>query len=254
MSRISLDAITVALISAGIALAALTVSIVTMWRTHFAMPRPIVIAGRLRFRIYPIRSGDERWYIGSYDLPISVCNPGTQPLLLTELRLRLHFPKVPIPNNEELIPAKWEIEPESSSKIDHSRFDWIHELGPNDWMPIPVLPKATVLRHVIFETCWSDPIIQHQVDVELQVRWSGSKKRLVAGAWKTMLDATLWGELTNNGTSMSYSADGTEVSHEMCNPPDLHKYTGSKEPIPAKGFDMGPSYLDFPKRGKKSSS
>jgi hypothetical protein len=241
-----MNALTVAVTSAAIAFAALSVSAVMVWRTHFAMPRPIVIAGRLRFRIYPIRSEGERWWLGSYDLPLSVCNPGAQPLLLTGLRLRLHFPQIPIPNNEELLPAKWEIEPVSSGKIDRNRFAWIDELAPADWMPTAVLPRATALKHVIFETRWDDPVIQPEVDVDLEIQWSGSIERFVAATWKTVLDAELWGELTNKGTAMSYSPKGQETERGTCSPQDLHKYTGSKEPIPAEGFKAGPSYLDLP--------
>jgi hypothetical protein len=56
-----LDVVTVALISAAIATIALVTSVITLWRSHFALLKPIAVVGQLRQRIYPseakIKSG-----------------------------------------------------------------------------------------------------------------------------------------------------------------------------------------------------
>jgi hypothetical protein len=143
---------------------------------------------------------------------------------------------LPIPNNEELIPAKWEIEPNSAPKIDRNRFSWIGEVRPREWMPTPVLSRSTILQHLIFESRWNEPVLQPKVDIELQIKWSGSSMFNVVASWNTALDAHDWGELTNIGTSISYAPKGEEEMRELCDPPDLHKYTGTKGAIPKEGF------------------
>jgi hypothetical protein len=65
--------------------------------------------------------------------------------------------------------------------------------------------------------------------------------------WNVSLTARVWSELTNRGTSFSHTPEGAVHQHEAVHPPDLHKYTGSKEPIPEKGLGASPSYLDYPK-------
>ncbi len=89
---------------AVLAFIAICVSCLTLWKGHFARFSPLALAGNLRHRMYPIRHGDERWYITSFDIPVSVTNPGARPGLVTGLRLRLHYPELAFADNHEFIP------------------------------------------------------------------------------------------------------------------------------------------------------
>ena len=232
--------------SATIALAALVMGIINLWRTHFATLHPISIPGCLRLRVYPIKFLTDRWFMVSQDLPISFCNPGAQPVIVTGLRLRLHFPGIPIPGNQELIDAKFEIDPLLAPRISWDRFQWIKELSPALWMPFVVLPKQTVLKHLIFETRWNDPVIQSNVEVSLEIRSSAKTDWSQISKWDVSLDMKHWVSLANDGHSMAYyDADGI-VWGPQCTPEDLHKYTGTKETIPRTGVPMPASYLDYP--------
>ncbi len=102
---------------------ALCISCVALWKGHFARFSPLALAGNLRHRVYPIRNGDRRWYITSFDIPVSVTNPGARPGLVTGLRLRLHYPELPFAGNHELISAKWELRPDKLNQIDSLRVD-----------------------------------------------------------------------------------------------------------------------------------
>ncbi|MGE8600496.1 hypothetical protein [Acinetobacter seifertii] len=236
----------VAVTSAVIAILSLLVSAITLWRSHFALLKPISIAGRLQHRIYPIKSDNSQWFLSSFDIPVSLCNSGAQPLLIQDMRLKLHYCDIPILKNHEFIQAKWEIDQGSVSKIDKNRFQWIDDICPIDWMPFSILPKVTVTKHLIFESRWDKPVIQNEIQVELQALTTGSDNWVVLGMWNIHLDSMIWSELVNVGTSISYKEKKGVVQHPKTYPEDLHKYLGSKDPIPNKGFDSSPSYLNFP--------
>ena len=247
-----MDPLYLALISTAIALAALSISALSLWRTHFAMPKPILNTSRLRLRVYPIKNSGERWYIVSFDLPLSICNPGAQPLLLSAVRLRLSFPQVPIPNNGEVLPVTWEINADDAQKISRNRFEWIDHLRPREWMSTPILPKSTVIQHLIFEARWDLPVVQETTEIELQIKWSGSRDFMLAGHWKIGLRTDTWAELITDGTSFSYFPSEARHTFENITPPDLHKYIASKEPIPKASTSS--SYLDFPKQNDNRDS
>jgi hypothetical protein len=241
------DPKTVALISLAIAVAAFVVSVVALWRTHFARMRPITLVGPLRHRIYPVKSDDSRWFLTSFDVAVSFCNPGAQPVLIDGVRLKLHFPGIPIPQNAEVLEAKWELEPALAPRIDKNRFQWLRDLSPKSWMDFSVLPKETLIRHLIFESRWDDPVIQKVIRVDLETQTSANQQWMRVARWEVHLDARTWGELAHNGTSMTYNHEGHDLTDEQCTPTDLHKYTGSKDPIPKEGFGAAPSFLDYPK-------
>jgi hypothetical protein len=228
-----------------ISITALVISLLAVWKTHFAPFSALAVAGRLRFRIYPIKNGDERWFIPSLDVPVSVTNEGARPGVVKGLRLRLCFPGIPIPGNHESITASFEIAPENSKHIDEDRFQWIDKIVVGAWMPFTVLPKATVTKHFVFEARWEDPVIQETVTCTLEVSESGIWRKVVS--WRLVLDATIWSELADNGGAISYIPDGDVSAQSTCVPADLHKYTGTKTPIPKGGLSGAPSYLDFPK-------
>lgn len=239
--------IEIALFSTIIALGALGVSLSSLWKTHFSKFNPIAAVGRLCQRIYPIRSEKDRWYIASFDIPITVTNEGARPGNVKDLRLSLHFPSLPIPGNKELIRPKFEIEPSDARKIGRERFKWIEEIVIGEWMPFTVLPKQSVTKHLLFETRWEEPVIQERIVATLELMSDSSEEWKHVGTWEFSLNARIWAELANRGTSCSVDHRGSPQYYETCEPPDLHKYTGSKKEIPEEGFGAHPSYLDFPK-------
>lgn len=237
----------IAIYSTIIALGALGVSLASLWKTHFAKFNPITTVGRLCQRIYPIRSEEHRWYISSFDLPITVTNEGARPGNVIDLRLSIHFPSLPIPGNKELIRPIFEIDPSNARKINRERFKWIEEIVIGEWMPFTVLPKKSVTKHLLFETRWEKPVVQDRIIATLELMSDSSEKWKHIGTWEFSLRAELWGELANRGRSCAVNPKGSPQYHETCQPLELHKYTSSKEEIPENGFGANPSYLDFPK-------
>jgi hypothetical protein len=223
-----------------------------VWKNHLAPFSAIAVAGRLNLRIYPIRSGTERWFIASLDLPVSVTNDGARPGVVNGLRLRLNFPRIPIPGNCEFIKPCYEIAPEDAKRINKNRFEWTDEIVVGDWMPFAVVPKVTVTKHFIFETRWDDPVIQEHIDCTLEIRSDSGTWREVT-SWRLFLIAEIWSQLVDMGTSMGFYPNTADSVQEDCVPPDLHKYTGTKTEIPKGGLGEHNSYLDYPGRDEEES-
>jgi hypothetical protein len=227
---------------------AICISCVALWKGHFARFSPLALAGNLQQRIYPIRNGDERWFITSFDIPVSVTNPGARPGIVSGLRLRLHYPELPFPGNYEFFFPNWELRPDKLNCIDKNRFGWIDEVVAADWSPFVILPKATVTKHLLFEERWDSPVVQKRIVATLELKADWSTNWISVTEWKLALHPETWVDL-ENGKAMMYMPDRGQASHEQqCSPPDLHKYTGTKATLPTAGAltAMKPSSLDYP--------
>lgn len=234
---------------------ALCVSCVALWKGYFARFSPLAIAGQLRHRVYPIRNEDRSWHITSFDVPVSVTNPGARPGIVTGFRLRLHCPELPFSGNHEFIPPVWELKPDKVNDIDKDRFTWVHEVVASDWSPFVILPKATATKHLLFETRWEQPVVQKQVVVTLELQADRRPKWLPVTEWKIILSPHVWVDL-QSGSSIGYSPATDQIPFESkCSPPDLHKYTGTKATLPTEGMISAakPSYLNYSESEKEQS-
>jgi len=231
----------------ALSLVALLISCVALWKNHFARFSPLALAGNLQHRVYPIRSGDERWNLSSFDVPVSVTNPGAMPGRVTGMRLRLHYPELPFVGNYELIFPKWELDPKKLNSIDKDRFRWIDEVVIGDWSSFVVLPKTTVTKHLLFETRWDKPVVQRRVVAILELRSDERDDWRRVSEWTFGLPADTWVDL-ESGRAMVHVPDNSQEPFEsQCSPPDLHKYTGTKANLPTQGAleSMEPSRLDY---------
>ncbi len=241
-------ALVITILSTVLSIAAFVISVVALWQTHFAKFRAITTCGTLQIRIYPIRSKNNKWYLPSVDIPISITNEGARAGKVMGLRIRTNFPDLPIPNNYEIFQPEWEIDHKIFEPISGNRFEWIEKAVIADWMPFVVLPKQTITKHLIFESKWDEPVIQENISFELEINTDTDKKWRSIAKWHFVLSAPMWSELTNNGAAIACYEANTQslLFKESINPSDLHKYTGSKVPIPKNGFGPShPSYLDY---------
>jgi len=229
-----------------ISVAAIAISLLALWKTHFAPFSALAVAGRLTLRVYPIKSGTERWFIPSLNVPISITNEGARPGVISGLRLKLHFPGIPIPGNCEFLKPRFEIAHENAKDISKNRFEWIDRIVVAEWMPFTVLPKTTVTKHWVFESRWEDPVVQKAVNCTLEVR-SDSNEWCEVASWHVDLSAIIWSELVDVGSGLTFHPKVTESVQPPCTPSDLHKYTGTKDQIPKGGFSaVHDSSLDYP--------
>jgi len=212
-----------------VASAAFLVSLTTLWKTHFAKCNVLVAAGYLRHRIYPIKN--DGWYITSFDIPLSFTNSGAKPGIITGLRLKLHYSNLPVPDNHEYVYPQFEIDPKNYKQISKDRFKWIEKLLLSYWMPFIILPKSSISKHIVFETRWDDPVIQDKIDCSLEIEIDHKGNWFSVCNWSLKLHTERWSNLVC-GISMSYSQVGKPHGfRNVVHPQDLHKYTGSKDPL-----------------------
>jgi hypothetical protein len=232
----------ISLTAAIISLIAIALSGIAIWKTHFVRFSPILSIGSCRHRIYPIKSDNERWYISSFDIPISFTNQGAQAGRIDDIRVKITFPKLPIDGHYEMFYPKWDV---NGKELSQNRFSWIKTSVKEDWMPFIVLPKETKNKHLVFETRWDEPVIQESVECELQIRFDGKKEWKEISQWKIRLTKQVWYDMAENGVSYGTSPDLKMDKKDFIHPEDLHKYTGTKEPIENERKKSGPSYLDY---------
>jgi len=232
---------------------AFIVSLISLWKNYFTKFNPLCTTGDLSFRIYPIKSGPEKWYLPSYIIAVSITNKGNaMPGKVLGLRIVLSFPKLSIPDNREIFYPKWEIDYNKFKQKAKYRFNWIDEAVINDWMPFVVLPKMTVTKHLIFESRWEEPVIQDEILIKLEMFLDSKKNWVEIERWKTSLTPHYWSELVNRGTSFRIPPVESIRQESHLSPPDLHKYTGTTEPIP-KGVNFEPSCLDYSESPEKGT-
>jgi hypothetical protein len=232
--------------TAIIALTAIIISIITLWKTHLAKFNPLITIGTCRLRIYPIKNGNERWYLPSFDIPLSFTNQGAQTGRIEDIRIKITYPKLPISNHFEMFYPKWDV---NGKEISNQRFEWIEKSVKEDWMSFVLLSRETKNKHLIFETRWEEPVIQGIVNCALEVKYTGTKaKWKEIGKWTTHLTKDTWYDMAENGRSYGTSPNIEENIKELIYPLDLHKYTGTKDSIEPDQKDTPPSYLDYKKK------
>ena len=226
---------------------AVSIAFVSLWRSHLARFRPVLAVGDLRHRIYTIKSEGKQWHISSFDVPISITNAGARIGQVIGLRLRLKFPDLPIPGNYEIFPVTWEIPPSDARKISPDRFVWLEELLVTDWLPFTVLSGKSVVKHFVFERRWDEPVIQDNVVIDLEMRSSAHNEWHKIAVFRKCLTEDVWVEMTRGGSSFATPPDGAIRWGTEIFPPDLHKYTGTRNELPS-GSISPPSYLVPPER------
>ncbi|WP_031445651.1 hypothetical protein [Arenibacter algicola] len=239
---ISLGAIIVSTIALG-------VSIIAIWNTHFKKFTPILTVGNCKFRIYPIKSEGEKWYLPSFNIPISFTNNGAQIGKIEDIRIKISFPELPIPNHYEIFEPKWIVD---GKKLTNNRFEWIDNAVLEDWMPTVIVSKETKIKEIVFETRWEEPVIQKKMLCILEIKIDDKPKWIKAAEWNYFLDEKRWLNLAERGTAYISSPKPTQTKDVSIQPADLHKYTGTKEPLPKLDLNHAPSYLDYKKDEKAS--
>ena len=248
-------AIIISIISALFAAIAAIISVIALWQTHFAPFRVLTASGDLSFSIYPIKSEDQGWFIPSFLVPILLTNTGARPGQVEGLRIKVSYPDLPIPDNQELFEPNFEIHPQRVGEIDRERFSWIETATIGRWMPFIILPKQTVTKVLIFETRWDEPVIQNNIHAALEIYTGAIQKWNPIANWDLVLSAEVWTALVNAETPLLFPERNARDAHShSLVPPDLHKYTRMKDPLPQGKIELPRSYLGFPQAKDREGS
>lgn len=240
---------------AVISIFALVISLIAVWKTHFASFDPVFAVGGLEFRVYPIKNKEKRWFIASALIPFTVVNNGVRPGTVAAMRLVIRYPKLPIPNHYEVFTPAFEINPSDIGSINKNRFRWLAEIATRGFMPFVSLSKTPVTKAIIFETRWDHPVIQPEIEFALEVMFDKASVWDEIDLWTLDLTKSTWAEMTTNGSGYSTSpSKSSSLVQRDVYPKDLHKYTGTTEDLSKIPVSSTASYLDFPEENNTSNA
>ena len=233
-------------VSLFLSILALGLSAIALYQTHFAPFKIVAVAGSITHRIYPIRSGEKRWYISSFFVPLTVINSGAVSGFVTGLRLRLHYPDVKIVGNHEFVYAVHEVYADKVTRISKNRFEWIDE-SSRHWTPFAVAAKTAVQNHSLVEARWDNPVIQNNIEGTLEIQTDWKENWQMVGKYRFQLAVPFWVTLIS-GSSFTYAVKNmrTGSPNSECHPPSLHTRTGPTAPMPAGVPEADDAYLDYP--------
>ncbi|MBC7879422.1 MAG: hypothetical protein H7Y59_19815 [Anaerolineales bacterium] len=232
-------------ISIAISIAAFVLSSIALWQTHFAKFKVICSTGNLQFKIYPFQHNKERWYIPSVDIPITITNVGARAGKILGLRIRINYIDVQVPKNYEFFNPQWDVDYRIYNPISDKRFEWFDKAIIGEWMPFTVLPKQTVTKHLIFESRWDKPIIQENINFELEVYISSTRKWKKVAKWQGYLTSEVWSETIDSMASFiirEASSDAIDLE-DRPNLTDLHNQIRGEYLILKGDSDKTSSYF-----------
>lgn len=235
----------------AISVGAAIVAVVALWRTHFQRFRLVAVVGELSMSVYPIRNGDERWYILSPEVPMTLSNAGARPGSVLGLRLNLRFPDVGARFQRLPLWARFVIVNDDDSLRERGRFDWL-SAAATLWRPRLLLPKESITERVVFERRIEEPIVGR-----MQFRLEAYTKRPRGFGWLPWSRLAVWdfdmspsvfSELTLRvaGGGFMTSQRGVPNEDDRTRPSDLlARVRFPAEELPPDPFSE-PSYLDYP--------
>lgn len=177
-----------------ISIVALILSAVALWQTHFAKFKVVCAVGSMQYKTYPFQHGKDIWYIPSIDIPIAITNVGARIGKIIGLRIRVRYQDLRIKQNFEFFSPTWEVDYKKYYPISNKRSEWIDKAVIGDWMSFVVLPKQTVVKHLIFETRWEEPVFHENVIFELETLTSNSRKWQKVAQWNAFFSYGMFNE------------------------------------------------------------
>jgi hypothetical protein len=148
----------------------------------------------MQYKTYPFQHGKDIWYIPSIDIPIAITNIGARIGKITGLRIRGRYQGLHTKQNFEFFSPIWEVDFKKYYPISNKRFEWIDKAVIGDWMPFVVLPKQTVVKHLIFETSWKEPVLHENVIFDLEILTSISRKWQKVAQWNAFFSHEMFDE------------------------------------------------------------
>ncbi len=238
----------VAYVALGVSGLALFISGISLWQSHLSPMRILVASGPLTLRIYPVRSGEELWFVASAIADFTFTNSGARPGTIYSLRLRLDYPEVPVPRAHEYFDLGEEVDPREYDKLARKNREWGRgeEAALGEGAPFILLSKESQTKRLMFTTRWTEPVIQLFIVFTLEVYSDQSRKWQKFTSWVHHLNEDTWVRLTSGKHAMSAHPSSEPIGKSWGEtfPPDLHSYTRPKKEL-VKPVDWEPSYLDY---------
>ena len=186
-----------------ISLIALVLSAMAFWKTHLAPFRLVATFGILTLRIYPWRSGKNRWFVASADLPITLVNAGARVGKLFDLRIIFRECQRGPKAQKYILSAIYEIDTKLFQSDSKNPLAWHDSAVKGLWYPLIILPKEVISKHLIFEERWEHETLGN-FEVTLEALTNASGKWQTLGNWRILLHKELWEDLAEKGRSIGF--------------------------------------------------
>ena len=228
---------TLAIASFAVALVAVLISVVSLYRSHLAPFAVVTVVGDLTLRIDPIKYPGQSWYIASADMPVQVVNSGARIGRILQYRLRASYPSLQIDGAYETFKAVWVVDARLLVAAG-SRTAWLKNAVIDLWKPFSILPKAAVEQHIVFEKRWDDPVVTEEIVFTLQQARDGRKGWVDVGSWRLPgFDYQMFADLAR-GSSYGTSPEGVPNDDVFqIQPIDLHRHLKPVGPLPGPDSD-----------------
>lgn len=201
-----------------IATIALLVSVLTLWRTHLAPFHLISTTGPIRLRVEHLKVDKKSWWLPRFAVSVSLTNSGARIGRVTSMRIVVHYPAIEVDDAYEAFRCLGEFDLVEHEKDPTKPFRAFQQ----DFVPIVLLPKETVIKFLVFQTRWDSPVTT-TIEVGLEVQTDASKDWRVIDTWVFHLDEIAWKTTEEGHTLISFTDDTLHMDDR--NPADLHQHT-----------------------------
>jgi hypothetical protein len=220
---------------------ALLVAGISLWRSYLAPMNLLVAAGPLTLRIKQFGPDENKvCFIADLSVDIVFTNSGARPGQVRDLRLRIDYSDLPIPEAHEYCGLSAEVDPKEFSKSPH-RPAWLDCALMNAGAPFNLLPGESQAKRLVFTLRWFKPINQTYIRLQLEVLTDRPEKWVSHCTWRHRLRSDIWERLIQGSATAAYP-DGFSARMEgSASPPNLHDYTGTPSGI--EPDDLGWNYM-----------
>lgn len=221
---------TLSIISLTISGLAFLVSFGTLWRTQLEPFRIILSCGSMSMRIQimpavPPRKG--RTICPVFSVSLSFTNAGARIGQVLNIRARVRYPTVKIKDANELLFCQGEFDALIFDRVSKERQAMFTEAKLADLAPFVVLPRSTVIKFLVFDTFWTEPVRQEKILVEVEMITDHDKNWRVVGTWDYQIDDNLWGRLEAGNSACNSVPDARMKQLWEQQPANLYDHISS---------------------------
>jgi len=227
---------TLSIASFAVALVAVAISLVSLYRSQLAPFRVVTVVGDLRLRIDHVKDGGQSWYMASADIPVQVVNSGARIGRILGYRLRVSYPSLPIEGAYETFRAAFVVDQRALMTVGSARSEWLKAAVTDVWTPFSILPKAAVHQHIVFDQRWDDPVVAETIMFTLQQAHDGREGWTDVGSWEFGVDAEMFAEMVR-GSSFSTSPEGIPDDVMGIHPVDLYSHLKPAGRLPVRDLN-----------------
>ena len=237
----------------GISGIALLVAGASLWRSQLAPMRLIVVSGPLTLRVTRFISEAEHWFVPDAVADFTFTNAGAQSGIVRNVRLRVDYPELSIPDAHEYFKLTAEVDAREYDKHANNydkkgNRDWLQHAAISPGASFVLLGRESQTKRLVFSSRWDKPIDQRTVILTLEVYTEPSKKWQDYESWKHRLRESDWQALVGRKMGLSQYPDSWPRADSRTSfPADLHDHTGvpnkDKESLPAESDNRDYGYI-----------